>query len=307
VQTTIFPVHCLLGTGRRSIAPLMCVDMPIASHDFVPKVGEDLSAASHHLAEEVENSIGENIFGLAGADLKQFSWELQELSREHLRQKWSRRPDWKQRPEELHLSGFARKWIAEQNRTDPARLVELRESLAAYRETRRRCSMGELIVETSGAWQASGPRVAAAWLETVLGFPVALYGLINHLPALIALSLGGLLRNSPKRDPKVEWLLRIFIVLSSYTLQVFLVHFWWGRAVAGYYTLTLPVSGAYLWRYRWLVRRRIHVLFRKALHSASSARVARARENILGRFSRELDRSARSPTLPNAPSAGLSE
>jgi hypothetical protein len=296
-QPGIYPVHWFLGTGRRRPEPLMCVDSPIQALDFLPKVGEDLAAASQHLVVAVQRAISANIFGLAEPDLEHFNRELEDLSREHLRQQWSRRPNWKQRPEALELSSLARKWVAEQNRTDPARLVELRESLDAYRETRRQNSLGKLIIETSGPWQASRPRVAAAWFETVLGFPVALCGLINHLPALIILSVSGLFGNSPKRDPKVEWLLRIFIVLSCYTVQVFVVHFWWGRAVAGYYALILPVSGAYLWRYRWLIRRRVRVLVLKALHPVRSARVARARENILGRFNRELEYSAQSSSL----------
>ncbi len=302
---TIYPIHCFLHTGRRYDAPLMCVDNPIASRDFLPKVAEDLAAASRHLADAVQNAIGFNTFGLPEAELERFHQELEDMSREHLRQEWSGRPNWKLQPEDFDLSTFARKWIAGQNRKDPARLVELRESVTAYREARRRWSMGKLMVETSGPWQASGPRVAAAWLETTLGLPVAVYGLINHLPALIVLRASGLLRQSPQRDPKVEWLLRIFTVLSSYTVQIFLVHFWWGRAAAGYYTLTLPVSGAYLWRYRWLVRRRINVLVWKALHPVNSARVTRERENILERFSHALERSAQSAAVPGGGPAGL--
>jgi glycerol-3-phosphate O-acyltransferase / dihydroxyacetone phosphate acyltransferase len=307
IQSGIYPVHWFLGTGRRGPEPLMCVDNPIEAKDFLPKVGEDVAKASQHLVEAVRSAIGANIFGLAEADLEHFNQQMEDLSREHLRQQWSRRPGWKQRPEDLEFSSFARKWIAEQNRTDPARLVQLRESLDSYREAHRRCSLGELIVETSGPWQASQPRVVAAWIETVLGFPVALYGLINHFLAVIILSVSGLFGNSPKRDPKVEWLLRIFAVLSSYTLQIFVVHFWWGRAVAGYYALTLPVSGAYLWRYRWLIRRRVRVLVRKALHPARLSRVARARDAILRRFNQELESSAQSSAAPNLRSHGLAE
>jgi len=149
--------------------------------------------------------------------------------------------------------------------------------------------------------------VAAAWVETVLGFPVALYGLINHLPALVILSVSGLFRKSPRKDPKVEWLQRIFAVLSSYTLQIFVVNFWWGRAVAGAYALTLPVSGAYLWRYRWLIRHRAHVLVRKALRSVRLSRVARARESVLRRISREIEASTQSSSIPNMQSQGVAE
>jgi len=304
LHPTIYPVHCFLRKGRRFAAPLICVDDSIAARDFLPKVAEDLAAASRHLAVAVQNAIGFNTFGLPEAELERFHQEMEDLSREHLRQEWSGRPNWKQRPEDFDLSTFARKWIAGQNRKDPARLVELRESVTAYRGARRQWSMGKLMIETSGPWQASRPRVAAAWIETTLGLPVAVYGLINHLPALIVLRASGLLSHSSQRDPKVEWLWRIFTVLSSYTVQVFLVHFWWGRAVAGYYTLTLPVSGAYLWRYRWLVRRRIHVLVHKALQPVHSARVARERENILESFSLTLERSAHLSAEPGDRPAG---
>jgi len=307
VQPGIYPIHWFLGTGCREPEALMCIDTPLRPRDFLPMVGEDMAVASENLAEAVRSAIEANIFGLADADLEHFSQELEDLSREHLSQQWSRRLEWKQRPDELELSGSARKWIAEQNRTDPARLVELRESLAAYREADRQYSLGELIVGASGPWQSSKRRVAAAWVETVLGFPVALYGLINHLPALVILSVSGLFRKSPKQDPKVEWLQRIFAVVSSYTLQIFVVNFWWGRAVAGAYALTLPVSGAYLWRYRWLIRRRAHVLVRKALRSVRLSHVARARESVLRRISREIEASTQSSSIPNVQSQGVAE
>lgn len=307
VQPAIYPVHWFIGTGRRGPEALMCIDTPLRPRDFLPKVGEDMAVASENLAEAVRSAIEANIFGLADADLEHFSRELEDLSREHLSKQWSRRPEWKQRPDELELSGSARKWIAEQNRIDPARLVELRESLAAYREADRQYSLGELIVGASGTWQSSQRRVAAAWVETVLGFPVALYGLVNHLPALGILSATGLFRKSPKKDAKVEWLQRIFAVLSSYTLQIFVVNFWWGRAVAGAYALTLPVSGAYLWRYRWLIRHRAHVLVRKALRSVRLSRVAHARESVLRRISSEIEASTQSSSIPNAQSQGVAE
>lgn len=307
VQPGIYPVHWFLGTGGRAPEALMSIDTPLRAQDFLPKVGEDMAAASENLAEAVQSAIAANIFGLAAADLEHFSRELEDLSREYLAQQWSSRPEWKQRPEELALSGSARKWIAEQNRTDPARLVDLRESLGAYREAHRQCSLGELIVQASGPWQSSQRRVAAAWVETVLGFPVALYGLVNHLLALLILSVSGLFRNSPLKDPKVEWLQRIFAVLSSYTLQIFVVNFWWGRAVAGFYALTLPVSGAYLWRYRWLIRQRAHVLVGKALRSVRLSRVARARESVLRRIGREIEGSTQPSTIPNVRSPGVAD
>ncbi len=295
VEPGLYPVHWYLSAERRRPERLVYIEGPIQAHHFLPKVGEDAAEASLHLAETVQKAIGPNIFGLAEVELEHFRRELEDFSREHLELQWSRHTNWKQQPEELRLSSIATRWLAEQNCADPACLVELRASLDAYREERRRFSMRQFIVEFSGGWQASSVHVAAAWIETVLGLPVALYGLLNHFPAAIALSTTGFLKSSPKRDPKAEWLVRILVVLSFYTIQILLVHFWWGRAGAGYYALTLPVSGAYLWRYRWVWRHRTHVLLFKAQHSARWARLARRREKILDRFTRELERSLQSP------------
>ena len=303
MQPPLIPVHWLLGTEHRGPVPLVYVDSPIDAQHFLPKVGEDLAEASLKLVETVRDAMDANIFGLTESELEHFNHELEALSREDLAEQWSQHSVWKQRPEELQLSSSARKWLDHQNRTDPAHLAELRENLLAYRESSRVYSLGEFVVETSGPWQRSASRVAMAWIETVAGFPVALYGLINHLPALAILSATGRLKSSPEKDPKVEWLLRIFIVLSCYTAQILFVHFWWGRAAAGYYTLTLPVSGAYLWRYRWLLRHRIHVLFRKVLHNFGSARLIRQRKEILAKFDLELEHSLQSPGAmkPQAP------
>lgn len=306
-RPALYPVHCFLGARRARPEHLAYVDGPIQAQQFLPKVGEDAAEASLELAEAVQRAIEANIFGLAEPELEHFGRELQDFSREHLQQQWSGLPDWKQRPEQLHLSSAAGRWLVEQNSADPAHLVELRESLAAYREERRRSSMRRLMVQISGPWQASRLRVVGAWIETALGFPVALYGLLNHLPAGIVLRISGLFKSSPKRDPKAEWLARIFVVLSFYTLQVFLAHFWWGRATAGYYALTLPASGAYLWRYGWLLRNRSHVLLLQALHPAGSARLRKRQEKILAGFTRAIERSMQARSTPFAQVHDLAE
>jgi len=303
VQPAIFPIHWLFHARIGGPAPIVYVDDPIHADQFLPKVGEDAGEASLRLVEAVKAAISINIFGLQAAELKHLACELENLSREYLQAEWSKRPEWQQRPEELQLSGFARRWLDHQNRTDPARLIDLGESLAAYREAKRRHSLERLIVETSGEWQSSQVRVVAAWLETVLGFPVALYGLINHLPAGIVLSANKLSKHDPKRDPKAEWLARIFIVLSFYTIQVFVVHFWWGRAAAGYYALTLPVSGAYLWRYRWLARHRGRTLLLKAVGPFRLAGLVRRRKDLLARIDRELEQSGPVASLTGRRSA----
>jgi len=71
--------------------------------------------------------------------------------------------------------------------------------------------------------------------------------------------------------------------------------------------LTLPVSGAYLWRYRWLVRHRIHVLIRKVLYPGRAASATKERKNLLDRFALEFENSLRSSHAPKEPSSDFAQ
>ena len=91
------------------------------------------------------------------------------------------------------------------------------------------------------------------WLESVVGFAVAFYGLVNHLVAVALLYLTGLLKKESGRDRIMEWVARGLIVLGCYAVEIFLVARYWGRRAAGLYAPTLPLSALYLWRYTWLL------------------------------------------------------
>jgi hypothetical protein len=78
---------------------------------------------------------------------------------------------------------------------------------------------------------------------------------MNHLIPVALLYFCGL----AQRDLRVRteiWLARAFVVIVCYAAQIALVNSAFGRAAAGYYALTLPMSGAYLFRYGWLLKQR---------------------------------------------------
>jgi hypothetical protein len=74
-------------------------------------------------------------------------------------------------------------------------------------------------------------------------------------------------------------------VVGSYAVQIVLVDRIMGRAVAGYYAATLPVSGAYLCRYRWLLQQRTRIL----LLGLRSAALRVPAESNRKRFLEKLD------------------
>jgi hypothetical protein len=172
----------------------------------------------------------------------------------------------------------------------------LRIELERYREEVRLWSLRQ--AEASGAWAGSGLRRAWYWLESIVGFPIALYGLANHLVPTAFLSWRGLLRKIKDKDPGQAWLLRAIVVLGWYILEVALCAKWWGRAAAGYYTLTLPLSGAYLWRYYWMLRARTRLLYAATSLSRQREKLRQTRKAFLDKLNKIRDAYAASLHVP---------
>ena len=114
-------------------------------------------------------------------------------------------------------------WAEQMNYLHPGLLVSLRESLEAWREARRLGSLHRLEVEGGGAWLNWPLGRGIVWLESVAGFAVASYGLLNHLVTIALLYLTGLLKKDSGRDRIMEWLARGLVVLGCYAVEVFLV------------------------------------------------------------------------------------
>ncbi len=296
---TLYPVHAFLPPDRRKSCLLVYVDAPIREESSSAAATEGSTDAPQRLSLAARIAMQKNAFALEQLEIEHFHREIEDIAHEDLEQEWDQRPDWKQQAQEFQLSGFMKQWIRQQNQVNPARLVALRTLLEDYREERRRCSLGRMQVETSSLWQKSSLLLAATWVESLLGFPVALYGLLNHIPAGIILYLTGLLKKSTRRDPKVDWLMRCSVVMGCYILQVWIFDVWLGRAAAGYYTLTLPLSGAYLWRYLWLARNRSRLLLLKATLPARSARLRRTRKALLEKFDGEVNHYTQSLGMPS--------
>jgi len=295
----LFPIHAFLPPDRRKSGLLIYVGAPIREEYSSPQPADESAEAPQRLSFATRIALQKNVFALEPAEIERFHHDLEDIAHEDMREEWAKFPDWKQQAEELQLSGFVKRWIHEQNQVNPGRLVALRKLLEDYREARRRCSLGSLRVETSSLWQKSGLQVAGAWVESVMGLPVAVYSFVNHIAAAAILYLAGLLKKSGNRDPKVEWLLRSFVVMGCYILQVWLFDLWLGRAAAGYYTLTLPLSGAYLWRYLWLAKNRSYLLLLKATLPARSARLRRTRKALLEKFEGEMNHFGQSLGMPS--------
>jgi len=294
----VFPVHLFLpGRGSQSGELLIYVNAPLFPRDYL--VGGAGDVAARRFAGALEEALQENAFRLQPPDLRHFLTDLEEVLRAKLEEEWAARPRCKQKVEGFTLSQFVAEWLEQMNFLEPGRLVALREQLEAYCEERRRWWLRQFEVEAAGAWLQSWPRRVWYWLESLVGLPIAIYGLVNHLLAWILLCWAGLLKKDDGRPRTVTWLLRGLIVLGCYAGQILLCAHYLGRTAAGYYAPTLPLSGACLWRYQWLLRARTRLLLLAAHLPRQAQKLRRRRDRFVEDLNRARDAYAQRLGIPH--------
>jgi hypothetical protein len=292
-ESATLPVHLLIPFAHVDEA-LIHFGEPILPRDFLPPPGGTLEPQVIALALEFSRACQVNPFALRQDDLVQVLADLAEILRSDLGDQWASRTNWKQSLQGFTLSRFVAEWAEQANRLDPENLVSLREALEAYRAARRRWSLRAIQIE-SAEWTRSTLWWALAWVESTLGLPVACYGLVNHVPALLVISLTGLWRRLRKPARPRDWAAPALIVLLCYAGAISLANHWFGRSTAGYYAVTLPTSGLYLWRYAWLWRHRTRLLLQQLFASTSEGRLRRVRQGLVARV--EAARNAYAETL----------
>jgi hypothetical protein len=283
LQVTIYPVHLFLPVPpSKSCESLIYVDSPLAR---AADHGDDEVLA---LDSALEARFRENAFQLRPPDLGYFLGDLEEVLQAGLQDDWGARPNWKQDAEGFVLSRLVAEWAKQANYLQPGRLVTLRESLDNYRRLQQQIALRQLEVEAAGSWLHSGLRRAMVWLETLLGFPIALFGLLNHLLIGALLLVAGSFKKNRHRTRSTEWMIRGAVVPGCYALQILLVTHWWGRAGAGYYAPALLVSGAYLGRFWWLVRHQTRLLIISFNIPSLASKAQRLRRTLVAELDQTL-------------------
>ena len=286
-RVEVRPVHLYLPEpAAHSREILIYVDSALARPEGLPAAPQPDVGAQAYIAA-IDARFRENAFQLRPRDLKYFLIDLEEVLRAGLQEEWESRPDWKQDTEGFVLSRLVTDWVEQTNFLNPGRVVSLRQSLDDYRRLQQQCALRRLEVEGAESLPGSGWQRAIVWLETLAGLPIALYGLVNHLAIGLVLWLGGSFRDGNPRPRSTEWTLRVGVALGFYTVQIFLVAHHWGRAAAGYYAPTLPVSGAYLFRYRWVLSRQARLALISLTIPSLTAKIKRLRHLLL----KEIDQA----------------
>ena len=284
----VYPVHLFLPESTaQSREILIYIDSAIErTAGTAPAVAPE--DETRGLATALETRFQENAFQLRPADLGFFLSDLEEVLRTGLQEDWASRPDWKQDTEGFVLSRFTTGWVKQANYLHPSQLVSLRKTLDDYRGLQKQCALRELEVEGGDTPLGSGWRRVLLWFETLLGLPIALYGFLNHGAIALVLFLAGSFKRTSSRARTTELTIRAGVTLAFYILQIFLVAHTWGRAAAGYYAPSLPVSGWYLWRYAGLIRPQARLLFISLTIPALKRKIQRLRHALLNELDQTL-------------------
>ena len=289
VAPVLLPVHRFRPPGRHQ--------------EILIHIGEPVGADELRLDARLRHGSGpgdrEGVFAMDGLILNRLLRDFEQALRDQLREEWAARAGGRQTEDGFRLSPRAAETLRSLNRAEPETLLELRQLLEAERDHRRQYSLVRLRAQL-GRGQLSAVSRILTWAETVFGLPVAFYGAVNH--AVVGLLLAGLnLVQREKRAQAGTWGIRVLIVVLCYAAQIALVNHLLGRAAAGYYAVTLPVSGAYVWRYRWLLRRRTYLLLLGARAAVLQRAAKRNRQRFLARLGSILDKGAASSQAAETP------
>ncbi len=283
----VYPVHLYLPKSTsHSHEILIYIDSAVevsSGSPFQPESG----AEAQGWAVALETRFQGNAFQLRSADVEYFLSDLERVMRTSLQEDWASRTDWKQDADGFVLSRFVSQWVKDTNYLHPSDLVALRKNLDDYRGLQRQCALRELEVEGGDSPLGSGVRRILLSIESLLGLPIAIYGFLNHWAILLVLFLAGSFKRNSSRPRSTELTLRAGVTLAFYILQIYLVEHSRGRAWAGYYAPSLPVSGLYLWRYAGLVRPKARLLFISLTIPALKRKIQHLRRTLM----QELDQT----------------
>jgi hypothetical protein len=286
---SLFPIHLLAPqAGSQVTETLIHVDEPLLVRDYFSPDAGARARRSEALATELERRRREHSFCPRPEALARFVEDLEEALKADLEDGWSARPDWKQKAEGFHLSPFVSRWVEKTSYSRPDQVMALLETLDRCREERRQWALARLEVEAAGPWLRSRLRRAAAWAETAAGFPLAVYGLVNHFVIGLVLWGTGWFRRDAGADRATKWVAASLVTLAAYIVQILIVDKLAGRAAAGYYAPSLPLSAAYLWRYRWLLRHRTRLVLVSLRMPRQAALERRQRQAVIARFEQAL-------------------
>jgi len=213
---------------------------PITVTDFREQYQQDSEQAVHQLTETIHDKIQQHVIHLNDETTQQLLGELEHIYKGDLIKNLSK--------EQQDINPFmvsrrladAIQYYYEHN---PARIAEAWGKIENYKNKLRMMRVGDTMIREyhhrGVIWRGFG-----ALLITILGMPIALYGWLNSLPAIIATLIVSQIRaNRLTKIALTKFMSGLIIFPLMYILQTVIFSRFFDSYLTWIYGFSLPVTG----------------------------------------------------------------
>ncbi|NIR51338.1 hypothetical protein GWO09_23690 [candidate division KSB1 bacterium] len=245
---TVLPIGLyFFSRSRFRSRVLVNVGKPLDLSPFFEINRHDNYEAVHALTSEIQNRLQKLTVNIQNEQLDQFVRDIEKIYRDELKKETG---DLQKSQTRTTLDFILTQQIA--NCVEyyfehaPQRVRELQESINAYKRKLTKLHLKDAMLKEKQSFIEVFRSNAQAFGRAIFGFPIALYGIVNHfIPYFIA-------EYFAKKfvDERTKILSALLIgggsaFLAFYAVQTFLVWFFFDLLWASIYLVTLPATGLF--------------------------------------------------------------
>jgi len=283
----VFPVGLNYSElGRFRSRCLVVVGQPINLSSYKERYCANRRDAEKELTEEIKTKLEEHTLHVKKLRLAELVKEVESIYTNELMDRLPPRIAAFREPERgLELSKAIIRVVEYFDEKEPERVERIWDSIRRYKRSLRWMGLSDEVFESSPKHRRGGavrPRITAG---VVLGFPVAVYGLLNNIiPYLIPSYLCAYMRGNLSQLASIKFFSGCVAFLVFYILQGVLCGLVFGAWTAPIYICTLPFAGFFAMRYFRRIRvARAHLRLATVLLRSKSVvfRLARIRARLI--------------------------
>lgn len=244
------------------------------------------------LTEKLQEALENELLNVEEVELQPLVQDLEQIYKTHLSEKLLREGH-SERAEDFILSQRLIKAVEFYKRYYPTKFVELRDSLRFYKRKRDYLELPESTFRQEIKEGISFHGYSAILVEGILGLPIFLYGVSQHLLPYFLPRLISYLGTRKETDYGTILFLASFIAIPLfYCLQTLLVGLIFNWLIAVIYLISLPLVGIYFARY-WegvkYFRNKIHLLYIFMSQQGKLKRLSQEREQLIAQLDQARD------------------
>lgn len=249
---TVLPIGLyFFSRSRFRSRVLLNVGQPIALSSYCELNEQDNYEAVQQFTDEIQRRLEQLTVNIQHEELDEFVRDIEVLYRDDLKQELIADP---KVSETAYAEFFLTQKIAEcveyYYARDRNKVLALRERLNFYKRKLKRLHLKDAMLKERANFGELVRANSQTVMKAIIGLPLAIYGFLNHvLPYLITEQIA-------KRfiDDRTKILSALLIggsltFLLFYSVQIFIIWYWFGQLRMVLYGLSLPVSGLFTLTY----------------------------------------------------------